>query len=245
MTLKKTISLENELKTVLFDQGAEVVYFIDISQLSEEQNKRYANAVLLGIPLSPRYIQKVTNMPEYVEKMIEDNQIDTDEFHRKEYFTDAMADNIADYINKKGYSAYSQSEKNIHLTGFFDDESKSTPLPHKTIAGLAGLGWIGKHNLLVTYEFGSAISMCTVLTDAPLQTVLYTPLKSQCGDCNICKKICSVDAIKGNNWCISTTRDNLIDVNKCNTCLKCLVFCPWTQKYMKEKLKIKKYMTRE
>lgn len=238
MTSNKNIALEHKLKTQLFDQGADFIYFVDISHLSEEQNKGYANAILFGITLSPSYIIKITNMPNYVQKMIEDNQIEEDEFNQKEIHTDMMADNIAGYIKKKGYTAYSQSEKNICSTGFYNEESKSTPLPHKTIAGMAGIGWIGKHNLLITNEFGSAFSMCTVLTDAPLITVLYTPLKSQCGDCNICKKICSVNAIQGNNWCISSTRDNLVDVNKCNTCLKCLVFCPWTQKYMKDKLRI-------
>ena len=32
-------------------------------------------------------------------------------------------------------------------------------------------------------------------------------------------------------------RDDLIDVFKCNSCLKCLVFCPWTQKYSKKYIK--------
>ena len=234
MTSNKTTSFEQELKTELFSQGAEFIYFIDISQLSEAQNKGYANAILFGIPLSPGFLQKITDMPDYVQKMIEADQIEEDEFHQKELRTDAIADSIADYIHSKGYAAYSQSEKNIGATGFYDELSKRTPLPHKTIAGLAGLGWIGKHNLLVTNEFGSAVSLCTVLTDAPLKTILYDPLESQCGDCDICKKICSINAIKGNHWSISSARDDLVDVNKCTTCLKCLVFCPWTQKYMKE-----------
>ena len=36
---------------------------------------------------------------------------------------------------------------------------------------LAGLGWIRKRNLLVTPDFGSAICMCSVLTNTPLRTV--------------------------------------------------------------------------
>ena len=130
----------------------------------------------------------------------------------------------------------SQSEDNIYSTGFYNEKTKSTPLPHKTIAGLAGLGWIGKHNLLVTPEFGSAICMCTVLTDAPIEPVLHTPVNSQCGNCSICKDICSFKAIEGNTWNIRTSRDELVDVYKCNTCLRCLVFCPWTQIYMKKNI---------
>jgi len=233
------MSLENEIRYELRCRGADFVYFADISRLSEEQNKRYPNALLIGITLSPDYIRKITDTPDYVQNMINNNQKNVDEFHVKEANTDRLADYIAGYLLLKGYSAYSQSEDNINSTGYYDEETKSTPLPHKTIAVLAGLGWIGKHNLLVTAEFGSAISMCTVLTDAPLKTVLYTPANPLCGNCTICRDICPARAIKGNIWSIKTSRDELVDINKCNTCLKCLAFCPWTQKYMKKNLQKK------
>jgi len=231
------MSLEAELTSELKNQGADFVYFVDISQLSDEKNKEYSCAVLIGIILSPDFIQKITDMPDYLNEMIHNNQIKEDEFHIKEAETDKLADFVASYLSSKGYSAYSQSENNIYSTGFYDEKTKSTPLPHKTIAGLAGLGWIGNHNLLVTTEFGSAISMCTVLTDAPLETVLHKPSNSLCGDCNICVNICSVKAIKGNPWKIGISRNEIVDVFKCNTCLKCLALCPWTQKYMKRNIK--------
>ncbi len=226
------MSLEPELIKELNDQGADFVYFVDISHLSDEQNKQYPAAILMGVVLSPGYIKKITSNPDYVQDMIHNNQISEDEFDQKEMATDRMADYIASYITAKGYSAYSQSEDNLSSTGFYDEKTKSSPLPHKTIAGLGGLGWIGKHNLLVTPEFGSAISMCTVLTDAPIRTVLHTPGKSLCGECRVCVDICSPKAIKGKEWDISTSRDELVDVYQCTTCLKCLVLCPWTQDYV-------------
>jgi epoxyqueuosine reductase len=226
------MSLESELKSELYHQGADFIHFVDVSQLSDKQNKQYPIAILVGIVLSPDFILKITNKPDYVQKMICNNQMDEDEFNQKEKRTDQLADHIARFLKKKGYSAYSQSEDNIYKTGFYNEKARSTPLPHKTIAGLAGLGWIGNHNLLVTREFGSAVSMCTVLTDAPLKTILHTPLNSQCGNCSICKNVCQEGAIKGNTWNINSLRDDLVDVHKCTTCLKCMVFCPFTQAYM-------------
>lgn len=228
------MSLEQELKKELKDQGAGFVCFVDISHLSSEQNRQYPTAVVMGVVLSPGYVRKITNEPDYVEEMVRNNQISEDEFALKEIATDRMADHIASYLIAKGYSAYSQSEDNLSSTGFYDKNTKSSPLPHKTIAGLGGLGWVGKHNLMITNEFGSAISICTVLTDAPLKTVSHTPARSLCGECRICVDICSPGAIKGKEWDINASRDELVDVYKCTTCLKCLVFCPWTQAYLKK-----------
>ena len=231
------MSIQTEIKNELHRLGAEFVYFVDITQLSKIQNKGYPNAVLFGITLSPEYLQKITCNPDYVLKMIQNNQICDDEFDQKEKKTDSMADSIASWLTQKGYSACSQSEKGLGSTGGYDEEAKRTALPHKTIAGLAGLGFIGKHDLLVTAQYGSALSMCTVLTNAPLKTDNQTPVQPQCGNCRICVDICSVRALKGNTWHINAARDELVDVDKCNTCLKCLVFCPWTRNYMNKNLK--------
>ncbi len=85
----------------------------------------------------------------------------------------------------------------VKFAGLYNELTNTTPLPHKTIALLAGLWWIGKHNLLVTPEFGSAISLYTVLTDAPVKTVLHPPARSLFGDCSICWDICSPGALTG------------------------------------------------
>ena len=144
-----------------------------------------------------------------------------------------MADHMASFITKKGFRAYSQSEENIENSGHYDSKNHITPLPHKTIARLAGLGWIGKNDLLVNPEMGCAFCMCSVLTDAPLKIELHQPLASECGDCDVCVKICPVNAITGNEWENQKMRDKLVDVNKCITCLKCMVFCPYTKTFMK------------
>ena len=229
------VFLDNELKSELKTLGADFVYLVDISKLSNKQNQGYPNAILLGIPLSRDYIKKVSSTPDYVKNMVRNNQVEEDEFFQKEKNVDSLADNISDFIRLKGYSAYSQSENNLSSTGLFNEETKSSPLPHKTIAGLAGLGWIGKHNLLVTPKYGSAICMCTILTDAPLKAVSYPPKQPLCGDCEICKNVCPVKAIRGNSWSLNTSRDELVDIYKCSTCIQCLALCPWTQKYVNGK----------
>lgn len=214
--------LETEILSDLKEQGADFVYFIDISTLSNMLSRLYPRAIIFGISLSPVYLFSMTR----------NDEIDGDEFSETERKSDLLADLLAVKLQEKGFTALSQSEKNLVARGFYDECTQSTIMPHKTIAGLAGMGWIGKHNLLVSPEFGSAISLCSVLTDAPLLTRNHAPASPECGDCSICRDACIPHAIKGNTWEKENSRDALVDIRRCTGCLKCLVLCPWTQNYM-------------
>ena len=135
----------NELTSELKSRGADFVKAVDISKLPESENRGYGAAVLIGIALSPGYVRRLT----------EESATDYSEYAEKEHAADELAEWAAEYIKSKGYGAFAQSEKNIS-GGFFDPDTKTSALPHKKIAVLAGLGWIGKSNLLVTREYGSA-----------------------------------------------------------------------------------------
>ena len=228
------MQLDTEIRNELTRKGAGFVHFVDVSKLSFKQNRKYKNAVLFGIALSASYIKLVAKTPDFVQKLRENNQLEKDEFHIIELKTDKLADYLANFINTLGYEAYSQSEANLISTGFYNVQKQSSSLPHKTIAGLAGIGWIGKNNLLITREYGCAFSMCSVLTNAPLQTSLIKPLISQCGECNICKSVCKTDALKGISWNKKILRDERLNVSACNTCFQCLAHCKWTQTYVNE-----------
>ena len=225
--------LNSSITGFLKRQGADFVYVTSVSHLPEKQGQGFPYAILFGVVLSRDYLQKVSTDSNYIEELKKENRLEKDEFHGAEIKTDEMADALASYLRERGYLAFSQSEKNLMATGLYHEKTKSTPLPHKTIACMAGLGWIGKHNLLVTDFAGSAISMCSLLTDAPLETTTVKAAGPECGSCRVCREVCPVQAIKGKSWRPGIHRDELIDVYHCTTCLKCLVHCPWTQKYMK------------
>lgn len=224
----------SNINLFLKNLDVDFVHFVDISDLGKEQNKGFSTAILFGIALKPEYLKKVSVTENYTKKMIQNNEIQFDEFHCTELKTDKIADKLAALLNEQGFKAYSQSEANIETTGFYDKQNYTTPLPHKTIALMAGFGWIGKHNLLVTKKFGSGISICSVLTNAPLETVKHDPIKPQCGTCNICAKICLPKALTGNNWERQKPRENIVNVKNCITCYECVVHCPWTQKYIQK-----------
>jgi epoxyqueuosine reductase len=225
---------EEILQSEIIKYNLDFFHFADITMLTEEQNRGFHSAILFGIKLSPEYLQNIISNPNYVEEIKLNKKTAQDEFDQKEKLTDRIADEIASFIVSKGFSAYPQSERQLYLNGCYDDKNHITPLPHKTIALLSGLGWLGKHDLLITAEFGSALSMCTILTNAPLKTKIPELKNPLCGSCTICVKICPVKAISGKEWNIHISRDELVDAQKCTMCMKCLAFCPYTKAYMKK-----------
>jgi ribosomal protein S18 acetylase RimI-like enzyme len=127
-----------------------------------------------------------------------------------------------------------------------DRTTLSAKLQHRTVATRAGLGWIGKSGLLITKEYGSAVRLASVLTDAELET--GKPIDtSSCGDCRLCVDHCPAQAIVGVNWEAGTTREQIYNPAACfrtakalssaqglkaTICGVCIHACPWTQRYL-------------
>ena len=203
------------------EKGVDIVRFVDISSLPQTQTQGFTKAIVFCLALSKEFIIAIRDGKE----------TGHDEFVEKEHEADALADWLAEYLQRKGYRSYSQSEQSNSQTGNYDYLTSTSRLPHKTIARLAGIGFIGKNNLLINKNFGCAFSMCTVLTDAPVTAESYSLVSSACGGCEICKDVCPNGAILGNEWSEYTGREGVIDVSKCRCPLKCMVHCPQTLNY--------------
>ena len=68
----------------------------------------------------------------------------------------------------------------------------TAPLMEKPLAEAAGLGWQGKHTVLVSREFGSWLFLGAILTSAELPA--DTPHEESCGTCTRCLDICPTNA---------------------------------------------------
>ena len=147
------------------------------------------------------------------------------------------------FLAKRGYRAFALTKARAGKTKINRYE---TLLPHKTVACLAGMGWIGKSCLLVTPEYGPAVRISTLLTDAPLPCA-KPMLEPRCGACTQCAKACPGHAIKGVLWERGSTRDDRLDLQACVAhmtevsrgleqdliCGACIAACPYTQRYIK------------
>jgi epoxyqueuosine reductase len=69
----------------------------------------------------------------------------------------------------------------------------TAPLMEREFAQLAGLGWIGKHTLLLNRQQGSWFFLAALLTDLELE-FNTTPPADHCGTCTACLDVCPTDA---------------------------------------------------
>jgi epoxyqueuosine reductase QueG len=192
------------------DSGADFVYFVDTSVLPSDIVDGYNCAILFGKALSREYI-----------KALRDGQKPkTKEAVNTERKMDALAVKIADRLDSEGHKSIGKLKTGL--------------LPHKTVALRAGLGFIGKNNLLVTNQYGCALMLGKVLTTAPFATV-STPIKEpECGDCDICVDVCTTKALLGKTWSVTTAREEIITRKLCTLCLQCMARCPYTEEYAKQ-----------
>ena len=104
----------------------------------------------------------------------------------------------------------------------------SAPVMEKPLARNAGLGWIGRNNLLVNPVHGARIRLVTILTTLPLQH--DHPVNGGCGSCRRCLTLCPAGAIKERRedfdhlacyqqLCLFRKRDHIAQ-HICGVCVK-------------------------
>ena len=229
------MNIQDEIIQHLKSNGAGLLAFADLTPLPANVRCALPRAVAFVVALAPAIVASIKEGPtkEYY-----------DEYVRVNRLLGELSNSLAELLRSRGFTAISSAATNEGI----DPQTHSTVLPHKTVATLAGLGWIGKCALLVTEDFGSAIRLNRVLTDAPLPA--GTPItESRCGDCRACVDACPGSAPSGAAWAPHKRRDEFFDAFACRRaaretaqrrtgisdtfCGICIAACPWTQRYIK------------
>ena len=174
------------LKKFCLAEGLDLFGVAEISEIKNEfqiSPKTLANldkAICLGLRLSQAILSEMEQKPTKLY------------FHHYKIITsflDQVALKLGNIIQKKGYSALP-----IPATQIIDWEKNTAHLSHRKVGLLAGLGWIGRNNLLVNEKLGSQFRLVSILTNMPLS--IDKPSKKDCGNCRLCVKICPCGAIQ-------------------------------------------------
>ena len=223
--------LKAELFDLLKDKGA---VLMGVADMKDMKNCSYPIAISVIIPIPKHIVEDLKTAPtlEY-----------HDLYHSLNQKLNDIVEAGAAFLQEKGYNAIANTTDQV----VWDKTDHSTPLPHKTAATRSGLGWIGKSCILVTPEFGGALRMSTLLTDAPLPPDKAIT-ESRCGSCRKCVEACPAQCLKGTNWKAGMAREEIADVFACDQtmraqmqklhgfeftiCGKCFAVCPYTQRYL-------------
>jgi len=95
------------------------------------------------------------------------------------------------------------------------DRTLSLDFSHKMLGTRAGLGWIGKSDLLITYQFGPRVRLVSVLVDYHVDYCRDPVVKSECQHCDLCVQSCPAKALSGEEWEIGTRREKIFDAFRC------------------------------
>jgi epoxyqueuosine reductase len=137
------------------------------------------------------------------------------------------ANNLAEFLRDQGYAA--QADHPLGGLVLFP------PLAHK-----AGIGWVGKHGLLITPEFGPRVRLAAVYTN--IENLPCTESNSHewvgdyCEKCGVCVKLCPSKAIFDESVTHETGRITHISQQDCFEyfaqyygCSVCVKVCPFSQ----------------
>ncbi|HYB20789.1 MAG TPA: hypothetical protein VEH09_07660 [Thermodesulfobacteriota bacterium] len=177
----------DQLKNFVLREGSSLFGVAEVTDLAEEHcslapetREGLDRAVSVAFHLSDRVLEDVADGP---------TRLYFFHYQRVNVLLDELGLKITNFIQSRGWSALP-----IPASQIIDWERQRAHVSHKHIAVRAGLGWIGRNNLLVSPQFGSRQRLITVLTDMPLE--VDKPLSAGCGNCRACISSCPSQSIK-------------------------------------------------
>ncbi len=147
--------------------------------LDPRTSRRFDRAISLALRLSDSILEDIEDRP---------TPLYFHHYRQANAILDRAAFSVAGFIQSRGFRALP-----IAASQIIDWDRQMGHVPHKRIGHLAGLGWIGRNNLLVNGENGARIRLVSVLTDMPLET--DGPVEFGCGSCRACLSVCPAQAI--------------------------------------------------
>jgi epoxyqueuosine reductase QueG len=163
--------------------GAVLFGIADLGEVSDASGEVPLSGLSTGISFAYK-------LSDVVLDGITDYPTRTYQYHYRQVnlLLDQIGLRITAYIQGLGYRVFPVPSSQIVTW-----EDLKGHVSHKAIGRLAGMGWIGKNNLLVNPRFGARLRYASVLTDLALPA--DQPVDGDCGKCKRCMAACPGGAI--------------------------------------------------
>lgn len=183
---KKNIHHKDYIKALATELGFSLCGVADITDVRKEFH--------LDFGLVSRFDWAISLAKRLLDPVIEDIKdrptlLYFHHYRQLNIFLDRGAFLLSSHIQDRGFNALP-----IPASQLIDWEKHRSHVSHKKVGQLAGLGWIGRNDLLVSPELGSRHRLVTILTDMPLEP--DETLERNCGKCMACLATCPAQAIK-------------------------------------------------
>ncbi len=177
---KALISYISGFEPDVFGVADFTAYTRELVGISDDTRAAYPFAICFGLALSGGVLSTVTDGP---------NPLYLHHYRQVNSRLDGIAYSLSRKIEKMGYRSLPFAASQV-----VDWRKQKAHISHRHVAELAGIGWIGRNNLLVHPTLGAHVRYNTVLTDMPLDA--GKPLATGCGECRRCVAVCPASAIK-------------------------------------------------
>ena len=182
----------------IFLKYPEVIYgFTDIAY--SEYANTYRSALVFAVPYGEQLTIE-TYSEEKFEKGIQDAKKVVEEILEQ-------LQKMLDEYNVKYYVPPVAQNNEMDLTA---------PFSFKFAAINAGLGWIGKNDVVITKQYGPRVRLSAILIN---ELFIYDNkiIKSNCPEnCKKCVDVCPHKALHNVQWNINSLRNDIIDYRLCN-----------------------------
>jgi Pyruvate/2-oxoacid:ferredoxin oxidoreductase delta subunit len=216
--LKSSASVEFLERLGEYAQSLDVCQFeyvkLPHDLIFQEYGVLYDNAIILAMEMSKERIEKAPS------------QATLDMVFGTYDDLGKAANKIAEFLREYGYAA--QADHPLGGLVLFP------PLAQK-----AGIGWVGKHGLLITPEFGPRVRLAAVYTNIVnlpfTESNTHGWIEDYCKTCGICVKQCPPKAIRDESLIHKTGRITHISQQDCFEyfaqyygCSICVKVCPFS-----------------
>lgn len=176
-----------KLQNIAKDSGAILFGVGEISDLKDRFDhlpericKDLNLGISFGVKVSSRVLEEIEDHP---------TRLYMHHYRALNQLSDQIALKISSIIEQEGFDALP-----IPASQIVDWERQTAHLSHKMIAKRAGLGWIGRNNLIINPMYGAQARYGSILTNIPL--AIDKPVETDCSDCYKCLSVCPATAIK-------------------------------------------------